>query len=176
MTGVFLIFSKVSILGGLFLHVGGNVDGIPMLAVIALPDVGFHLHKIDKADEIGLGSDGQLHDERLAVKTLHDGIDVVVEVGTGAVELVDETDSGDLIAVGLAPHGLGLWLDTGNTVKHGDGAIENPEGTLYLNGEVDVTGSVDDVDPVHRLSTKNVSSAHKDHQYLPLPPLQLPPS
>ena len=70
------------------------------------------------------------------------------EVGADAVHLVDEADAGDAVLVGLAPDGLGLGLDAGDGVEHGDGAVEHPQRALDLDGEVDVAGRVDDVDPV----------------------------
>src|SRR5581483_7330628 len=69
------------------------------------------------------------------------------EVGADAVHLVDEADAGDAVLVGLAPHRLGLGLDTGHGVEHGHGAVEDAQRTLDLDGEVDVAGRVDDVDP-----------------------------
>jgi hypothetical protein len=53
---------------------------------------------------------------------------------------------GTLVLIGLAPDGLRLWLHTLFAVKHRDSTVENPEASLHLNGEVDVAGSVDDVD------------------------------
>ncbi len=54
---------------------------------------------------------------------------------------------GHVVLVGLAPHGLGLGLDAGDGVEHGDGAVEHPQRPFDLDGEVDMPGRVDDVDP-----------------------------
>ena len=70
------------------------------------------------------------------------------EVGADAVHLVDEADAGHAVLVGLAPHRLGLGLDAGDAVEHGDGAVEHAQRALDLDGEVDVAGRVDDVDAV----------------------------
>jgi hypothetical protein len=96
----------LTILGGLIGEFGGDVDGLPHLAVVTLPDVTLHLDQIDDADEVGLGADRQLHDQRFGAETVDDRIDVGVEIGARAVELVDEADAGDAVAVGLAPYGL----------------------------------------------------------------------
>ena len=74
--------------------------------------------------------------------------DAVVEVGAGAVELVDEAHPRDAVLVGLAPDGLGLRLDAGDAVEHGDRAVEHAQRALDFDGEVDVAGGVDDVDAV----------------------------
>jgi hypothetical protein len=72
----------------------------------------------------------------------------LVEVRTNAVHLVDETHAGDFVLVGLAPHSLRLRLDTGNAVEDGNGTVEDTKGALHLQGEVNVTRSIDDVDTV----------------------------
>ena len=75
-------------------------------------------------------------------------VDGAVEVGADAVHLVDEAEARHVVLVGLAPHRLGLRLDAGDRVEHGYGAIEHPQRTLDLDGEVDVARGVDDVDAV----------------------------
>ena len=75
-------------------------------------------------------------------------LDAAEEVGAGAVELVDEAHARDVVLVGLAPDGLGLRLDAGDPVVDGDGAVEDAQRALDLDGEVDVAGGVDDVDRV----------------------------
>ena len=72
----------------------------------------------------------------------------LVEVGAHAVELVDEAHARHAVLVGLAPDRLGLGLDAGDAVEHGDGAVEDAQRALDLDREVDVAGGVDDVDPV----------------------------
>jgi hypothetical protein len=42
----------------------------------------------------------------------------------------------------------GSRLDAADGTEHGDGAVEHAQAALDLDGEVDVTGGVDDVDPV----------------------------
>ena len=77
-----------------------------------------------------------------------DHLDGAEEVGAGAVHLVDEAHPRHVVLVGLAPHGLGLRLDAGDRVEHGDGAVEDAQRALDLDREVDVAGRVDDVDAV----------------------------
>jgi hypothetical protein len=77
-------------------------------------------------------------------------VDAALEVGADAVHLVDEADARDVVLVGLAPDRLGLGLDAGDGVEHRDRAVEHAQRALDLDGEVDVAGRVDDVDPVSR--------------------------
>ena len=53
-----------------------------------------------------------------------------------------------MVLLGLPPDGLRLRLDAGNAVEAGDRAVEHAQRALDLDGEVDVTWRVDDVDPV----------------------------
>ena len=71
-----------------------------------------------------------------------------VEVGADPVHLVDVGDPRHVVLVGLAPDRLGLRLDAGDRVEQRDRAVEHAQRALDLDGEVDVPGRVDDVDPV----------------------------
>src|SRR5688572_18809938 len=70
------------------------------------------------------------------------------EVGPRAVHLVDVGDPRDLVLVGLTPNRLGLRLYAGDRVEQRDGAVQDPQRALDLDGEVDVPRRVDDVDAV----------------------------
>src|SRR3546814_17330394 len=58
-----------------------------------------------------------------------------------------------LVLVGLAPHGFGLRLHATNRAQHEHRAVEHAQRTPDLDSEVDVPGSIDDVQAVlqHRL-------------------------
>ncbi len=115
---------------------------------VASPGQRTHLDQVDDTLEAVLEPDRQLDDQRLRAEALDDGVDRVVEVGAQLVHLVDEADARHVVLVGLAPDRLGLRLDALLAVEHGDGTVEHAERTLHLDGEVDVTGGVDDVDLV----------------------------
>ena len=69
-------------------------------------------------------------------------------VGAHPVHLVDEGDAGDLVPLHLAVDGVGLALDAAHCAKDQDGAVEDPQSALNLDGEIDVAGRVDDIDLV----------------------------
>ncbi len=71
-----------------------------------------------------------------------------MELGANAVKLVDEADTRHVVTVCLVPDRLGLRLDTGDTVEDSNCTVEYAKRALHLNGEVNVTGSIDDVDDV----------------------------
>jgi hypothetical protein len=112
------------------------------------PDERPHLEQVDDAGVVALGTDGELHDCSRRREAILDAVERLEEVRAQAVHLVDEADARDAVLVGLAPHGLGLRLDAGYAVENGDGSVENAQGPLDLDGEVDVAGCVDDVDGV----------------------------
>ena len=116
--------------------------------VTLTPNDGLLVHHVDDASKLVFGSDVQEDRERIGSELLAHVVQRVVEVGTGAVHLVDERDAGNLVLGGLAPDRFGLGLHTGNAAEHSDSAIENAHGTLHLSGEVHVSRGVDDVDPV----------------------------
>ena len=60
----------------------------------------------------------------------------------------DVHHAGDFVLISLTPDGLRLRLDTALSSQNGHRAVQNAQGTLDLNGEVNVARGVDDVDAV----------------------------
>ena len=73
-------------------------------------------------------------------------VDHLLEVGTRAVHLIDEGDAGHAVFVGLVPHRLRLRLHATHGAEHRHHAVDDTQRALHLDGEVDVTGSIDKVD------------------------------
>src|SRR4051794_2404815 len=128
--------------------VGGDVDDLELLAELVLVDDRLHADQVDDPDEVGLRPDRQLHRHGMRTEAVDHRLDGLLEVRPDAVHLVDERDARDVVLVGLAPHGLGLRLDARDGVEERDRAVEHAQRALHLDGEVDVAGRVDDVDPV----------------------------
>ncbi len=137
----------VPLLGEL-LEVSGDLFDLVVLTHrgLAAPGQRTHADDVDNTEEASLGTDRDLQEDRLGVQTLTDGLDDVVERSTGAVKFVHVADARNAVLGGLTPHGHGLRLDTGDSVEHCNGTVEDAERTLHLHGEVDVPGGVDDVD------------------------------
>ena len=147
-----------AVLLGLLAHVGRDLLDLVGLAHclgLAAPDQRAHLDQVDDADEVALGADRQLDDQRLGAEAVDDRVDGEVEVGAELVHLVDEADARDVVLVGLAPHRLGLGLDALLAVEDGDRAVEDAQRALDLDREVDVAGGVDDVDLVVRSRSRS---------------------
>ena len=133
-------------LGGALDLVGGDLDDLLLLAELVLVDDRVVLDEVDDPPELGLRPDRQLDRHRMRAEAVDHRLHALSEVGADAVHLVDVGDARDVVLVGLAPHGLGLRLDTGNGVEQGDGAVEHAQRALDLDREVDVARRVDDVD------------------------------
>ena len=116
--------------------------------LVVVPEQALHPTRSTTPREVGLDAPRELEHERGRVEAADDHVDAAVEVGAGAVQLVDEADARDVVLVGLAPHRLGLRLDAGDAVEDRDRAVEDAQRALDLDGEVDVARGVDDVDRV----------------------------
>ena len=95
-----------------------------------------------------LRADRELDRHRVGAEAVAHRLHGGEEVRAGAVHLVDERDARHLVLVGLPPDRLGLRLDAGDRVEHGDRAVEDAEAALHLDREVHVPGRIDDVDPM----------------------------
>ncbi len=126
----------------------GDLDFFDFLAHLVLVDDRLHRHEVDDAKEIALSADRQLDRHRVRAEAVFHRLDAFVEVGADAVHLVDVGDPRHVVLVGLAPDGLRLRLDAGDRVEQRDGAVEDAQRALDLDGEVHVAWRVDDVDPV----------------------------
>ncbi len=118
-----------------------------VIALTAEPE-SLLLDEVDDAVEVGFGAPGNLDRNRVGVQTVDDHLNRAPEVGAGAVHLVDEADARHVVLVRLAPHRLGLGLDTSNGVEHYNATVEDAQGALNLDREVDVSRGVNDVDLV----------------------------
>ena len=112
------------------------------------PVVRHHRDEVDYTVEVGFLANRELDDRRSAVEAILDHMHRSIEVCAGAIHLVHEADARNVVAIGLTPHRFGLGLDSCNRIEHGNRPVEHPQAALHLDREVDVTRSVDDVDPV----------------------------
>ena len=133
------------------LHVGryllvGIIDEFVFLGVVV--DERPIIYKVYHARELVLGTDGQCDGHRIGSQTfLHlcaDG----QEIGTGTVHLIDVTDTGHAVLVGLTPHGFGLGLYAADGAERSHGTVEHAQRTLHFDGKVHVSGSVNQVNLV----------------------------
>src|SRR3978361_1196917 len=84
----------------------------------------------------------------MCAETLDDVLQTFVEIGAGLIHLVGEDDARNLVLVSLAPDGFSLRLNALVGVEHAYGTIEHAQRTLDFDGEVDVAGIVDYLQPL----------------------------
>jgi len=73
-------------------------------------------------------------------------VDHLLKVGTRAVHLVDEGDTRHAVFVSLVPHRFRLRFHTTHGTEHRHHAVDDTQRAFHLDGEVDVTRSIDKVD------------------------------
>ena len=68
------------------------------------------------------------------------------EICTLTIHFVDENQARHFVLVGLTPNGFGLWFYTRGPAEYDNGTVQHPQATLNFNGEIHVSGCIDDVD------------------------------
>ncbi len=136
---------------GVRLELLGDLDdgrsGRGLVPLHVLPDEPLHLDQVHDAPEGLLLADRDLEREGLRVERLVHVLQDLGEVGADPVELVDEDEARDVVAVRLLPDRLGLGLHALDSGDDDDRSVEHAERPLDLGREVHVAGRVDDVDP-----------------------------
>jgi hypothetical protein len=119
-----------------------------LLTVVAGEGHRLHGDKVDDALELVLESDRQLDQHRIVTELFTQLILDTQRVGAGSITLVHKCDARHPVTPHLTVDGERLTLHTGHGTQHQDSAVENAEGALDFDGEVNVPWRVDDVDVV----------------------------
>src|SRR3546814_1032512 len=98
----------------------------------------FRSHEVDQADEVAFRADRQIERSRNRAQTIDDRLHAIIEVGTGAVELVDVAHARHAIFLGLTPHGFRLRLDASHAIERRNRAVEDAQRALDLIGRAHV--------------------------------------
>ena len=148
--GSHLLDELAAPLGGLGLHRLGNLLQLEVVAdglVVVIID-SVIIYKVYQTFELILGADRQNDRKGRSSEVLLDLCAHRQEVGARAVHLVDVTQTGHVVLVGLTPYGLRLRLHAAYGAERGDSAVQHAQRTLHLDREVDVSRGVDQVDLV----------------------------
>ena len=119
-----------------------------VLSEVIIINFRVHIDKVYDTAEGVLRTDGQLNRNSVAVKALTDHIENMVKVRAHNIHLIDIYHTRNLVFVSLTPNGLRLRLNTAFSAENGNRTVQNAQRTLNLNGEVNVSGSVDNIDAV----------------------------
>ncbi len=111
-----------------------------------MPEDGLHGDEVHNALECLLSADGYLDGAGIGTENVLELAHYFEEVRTGAVHLVHVADTGHVVFVGLAPHSLALGLNASDCTESSHSAVEHTQGAFHFDGEVDVSGGVDQVD------------------------------
>ena len=111
-----------------------------------MPEYGLHRNKVNDSLEALLGPDGNLDRKRGRTQHVVHLAHHLKEVCAGAVHLVDISDTGHIVLVGLTPYGLRLGFYAAHGAESSHGAVKHTERTLHFHSEVNVSRSVDKVD------------------------------
>jgi len=63
-----------------------------------------------------------------------------LEVRTGAVHFINESNTRNLVLVGLPPNRFGLRLNAADRAEYSTGAVKHTQAAFNLDGEVHMTG------------------------------------
>ena len=140
-------------------HVRGDVDLTDLRTLIVVIDKCFHRHQIDQSLEAVFLSDRKLERNSVRGKTVLHHVDGIIEIRAHDVHLVDESHTGNTELIRLTPYRFGLRLYAAFCVKDRNGSVQNTKRTLHLDGEINVSGSIDDIDtmslPIARSSGRS---------------------
>ena len=125
---------------------------------LVVPKNGFHFNQINYTLERLLCSDRNLDWARLCTKHFLDLANNVKEVRTRTVHLVDVADTRYAVLVSLTPYGFRLRLYATYCAERSHSTVKDTKRTLYLDREVHVPRSVNQVDLVFVASIVPVSS------------------
>src|SRR3989475_9658581 len=125
---------------------GGDLGLIGTGPQVVQVEDGLHADQVGDTLEAAPSPNRQLNGYGIRAETLADHADGAEEVRPRAVHLIDIEDAGDTIAVRLPPDCLRLRLDALNRAHDDDRAVQDAQRSFHLDGKVNVTGRIDDVD------------------------------
>ncbi|OPZ92057.1 MAG: hypothetical protein BWY73_00939 [candidate division TA06 bacterium ADurb.Bin417] len=109
---------------------------------------GLHLQQVDQTGKFFALADRQLDRIGIGAQAVADHGDRLEKIGAHPVHLVYVGDARHPVTVGLVPDGLRLGFHPAHGAEDADRAVQDPQGTLHLHGEINVSRGVDDGDLV----------------------------
>src|SRR5690606_28370067 len=116
--------------------------------IMLAPNNSTVIHEAHYTAEVLLRTNRPLNTNRGATQPLSHLLAYLQKVSAGALHLVDESNAGNPIIIHQAPVRLRLRLDAVDGTKQEDKSIKYAKRTAHLNGKVNVTGRINDIDMV----------------------------
>ena len=132
----------------LVLHILRDVNDRDVLALVVIVDISLHLEQVDDSLKLILFADGQLQTDGVFAQSGLNLLHSAVEVRSQDIHLVDECHTGNIVGVSLTPYVLRLGLNAALRAEHAYGAVQHAQRTLYLNRKVNVSRSINNVNPM----------------------------
>ncbi len=178
LSGAVFVEKRLVQLGHVFKHIVA-----PFLGILQVFRADVLLHRVGPLGVLDIAHLAELDQvyDALEVRPLFDGngdghgigaqnraylAEHAEKIRPGAVHLVDKADARHLVFAGLAPDRLGLRLDSAHRAEQADGAVQDAQAAFHLDGEIDVSGGVDDVDLVLAPDTGGGRAANGDAAFL----------
>ena len=127
-------------------HILRNLLGTHIIAEIVIINAGIHLYEIDYASEIRFGADRELDGNCITFESVMHHFENMKEVRAHDIHLVDVYHTRYVVMISLSPNRFGLRLNAALGTQYCHTSVEYTERTLDLNGKVNVTRGINDID------------------------------
>ncbi len=111
-----------------------------------IPEDRFLAQQVDDSGKAILLPQGQSDNQRVSPQLVPQTLDRGPEVGPQAIHFINEGQLGHPVAIRLPPNRLRLRLHPIDGIKNPDGAVQDPERPLHLDGEIHMPRGIDDID------------------------------
>ena len=144
------------------LHILRNVRFCDIFAEVVIVNESLHGHQINDALKFVFLANRQLNRNRIGIQTVFHHLYGIVKVSSHDVHLIDEGHPGNVVLVSLAPHIFRLWLHAAFGTEDTHRSVQNAQGALYLNGKINVSRRINDIDAVFLPKTGGRSGRNGD--------------
>ena len=125
-------------------------------------DSGSHSDEIHHTLETAFSPNGNLDGNRVSAQAIPQLVIHPEEVGPRPIHFVDKGNARHVVPICLPPNGFRLGLHPAHGAKDGNHAIQHPHRTLNFDGEIDVTGGVNNIDLVISPARGNSGSGNRN--------------
>ena len=132
---------------GDFNHIVGHRCDVYNISLCVAVNMRFHLDQVNNAGESVFLANRQLDRHCIGAKSGPDHIDNAIKVCSHDVHFVDMGNSGNSVTVCLTPNCLRLGLNAALRAEKCHGTVEYAQRTLNLYRKIDMSGSIDYVNP-----------------------------